>query len=305
MSIIAVLSSLFIVMLVGFVLGKIKLFDDDSRKALSRFVFYVATSALIIESIATIKVSELKQLPQFITINTFFYAVAYIGLYLVLRMIKASYKKGASVLYAGTVANTIYLGLPVIRALYGAEGVLFAVAIFTIPSAVSDVVDFYILSKWRKGKVSLLAVLKDFIANPIVASTFIGIILLALRAQLPDYISSSLNLLGNSATGVALFAMGLFLSTTSWKNFKIGQASVATAIKLILMPTLALLTGRLFGLHGTALSVMVLMAAMPSAIFCMIVATEYGFDEHVTADTILLSSVLFVLSSLFWIHVLR
>jgi predicted permease len=95
--------------------------------------------------------------------------------------------------------------------------------------------------------------------------------------------------------------MGLFLARTPLRGFKVKPAIISTMLKLVVAPFIALLLGRLFGLEGIALAVTVIMAALPSAIFCMVVATEYDFDERATADTILLSSVMFIFTSSIWV----
>lgn len=288
-------------MLAGMGAGKAKIFDENGRKALSRFVFYIATSALIIDAVLSLSRSELSKLPNFIVVNCIIYVVVFFVLYLTLRFLKIPYKTGASILYAGTTANTVYLGLPVIRALYGAEGILFAVALLTIPSIVADILDFYFLNSWRAGKASFSKVLKDFILNPLVLSSLVGFLLLIIGISLPETLRSSLRLLGSGATGLALFAMGLFLSESSWKNFSIKLPLVTTIIKLLVVPFISYIIGYLCGLSGLALSVTVIMAALPSAIFCMVVATEYEFDERGTADTILVSSLFFLLTSGLWV----
>jgi len=306
MSTLRLLMPLLLIILTGFVSGKARLFDDAGRRALAKFVFYIATSALIINSILSIHLSDLHKFPRFVFANTFIVIITFIAIYIALRVMKVRYKTGASVLYAGNVANNIYLGLPLVRALYGAEGLIYAIAFLAIPMTVTDVVDFYILSRWRKGKVSMKLILNDFIKNPIVASTIIGIVLLLLRVNLPAEIKDSLNYLGVSATGLALFAMGVFLSLSSWKHFNLKISLATTAIKLAVAPAVSYVLARfLFNLQGVPLFVSVMMAALPSAIFCMIVASEYDFDERNTADAIMLSTILFLITSIFWAALLK
>jgi predicted permease len=129
----------------------------------------------------------------------------------------------------------------------------------------------------------------------------LGFLLLGIGFRLPQTFKISLDLLGSGASGLALFAMGLFLARTPLRGFKVKPAIISTMLKLVVAPFIALLLGRLFGLEGIALAVTVIMAALPSAIFCMVVATEYDFDERATADTILLSSVMFIFTSSIWV----
>ncbi|HUP26351.1 MAG TPA: AEC family transporter [Candidatus Limnocylindrales bacterium] len=306
MSTFELLLSLFFVMMVGFVCGRVKFLDKAAYKALTRFVFYIATSALIIQAVSSINVSDFNKFPRFILANCVIVIVGYLLVYVALRLSRVGYKTGASILFAGNVANSIYLGLPLIKILYGAEGLLYAIAFLAIPLTAADILGFYILSQWRFGKTSIGSVLRDFFKNPIVISTAVGLLLLMLKVHLPAFIITSLDLLGVTATGLALFATGLFLSIFITKRFNLRSAVMTSFVKLIFIPAVALVIGKyIFALSGTPLFVTVMLAAMPSAIFSLIVATEYNFDERKTADAILLSSVLFLITSTGWTAILR
>lgn len=300
-----VLESLFFVMLVGVVAGRLKLFDDRARKAFSKYVFYIGTSAIVIQSLVELTPAELHTLPKFTIFNCIFYVAVTLALYVALRLLKVKYNSGGSTLYAGIAANMVYIGLPIVRVLYGAEGVAFTVVLLAIPTTLADLTGFYLLDYWRNSKeTSLTKSLQEFSRNPIMISAVIGTLLLVIGVQFPNAIQNGFTLLADTTAGVALFAMGLYLSTSSWRHFKLRLALANSIVKLLLVPAAAFVLARLFGLSGTVLDVTVLIASMPSAVFCIIVATEYGFDEQATADSILLSSALFLATSAFWIKLL-
>lgn len=306
MNTVQLLGSLFFVALIGFISGKLRLFDENARKALIKFVFYIATSALLIQAVLSINIHDAGKYSKFTVASIVLMSAVYIATYMVLRVTKMKYKSGASVLYAGNVSNNIYLGLPFIKVLYGTPGLIYAAVLIAVPLTLSDIVDFYLLSSWKNSKTSIKTILLDFIKNPVVISIFFGAMLLALDVHLPQIVDSGLSALAGSATGLALFAMGLFVSLSSWKHFSFKLASLTTLIKLIVVPTFIYLGANyLFQLSGLPLNVMVMMSAFPSAIFCMVVASEYEFDERATADAIILSSILFIGTSLFWTHLLK
>lgn len=306
MNTISLLFSLSFIMGIGFICGKVKFLDKTAYQAITKFIFYIATSALIIQAVRSIKTDTFSKFPRFIIANCVIVAVSYILIYLVLRLSKTSYRVGASILFTSNTANSIYLGLPLIKVLYGSEGLLYAVVFLAVPLTVADLVIFYLLSRWRLKASSLSSVLKDFAQNPIVLSTGFGLLLLITHVQLPQFISSGLDYLGITATGLALFATGLYLSIFLSKKFSLKTALIASFIKLLVVPSIAYSIARLlFGLSGIPLFVTVMIAAMPSAVFCLIVASQYQFDEKRTADAILLSTVLFLITSVIWTTILR
>lgn len=300
-----ILLSLSFVAFAGFLAGKFGLFENEARKTFSTFVFYIASSAIILASLASLTPADLQKLPRFVAVNSLIYVCLFALLYFVLRWLRIGYKLGGAIFYAGLTANCLFLGLPFVQALYGSEGVLFVFSFIAVPMSVADLSGFYGLSKWRHKGAPLGKVFKEFLLNPIVLATVIGVILLLLGIHLWAPLDKALDLLGSGATGLALFSIGLFLSTISWRHFRAGPAVAISVIKLLVAPLLAWLIGLALGLTDVALAVTVLMAAMPSAIFCMVVATEYDLDERVTADGILLSSILFLGTSLVWIQILQ
>jgi len=300
-----ILVSLFLVALIGFLAGRFGLFDVEARKTFSKFVFYIASSAVILASLTALTPDDLQKLPKFVAVNSLIYVILFALLYVLLRWRRVSYKVGGAIFYTALSANCLFLGLPFVHALYGPEAVLYVFSFIAIPLSVADLAGFYGLSKWRHSGASFMRVLKDFLYNPIVLATLVGVIFLAFGIHLWAPVDKALNLLGSGATGVALFSIGLFLSAISWQHFRVGPAVVISVIKLIIVPLLAWVVGMAFGLTDIALAITVLMAAMPSAIFCMVVATEYDLDERVTADGILLSSILFLATSLIWVHILQ
>jgi hypothetical protein len=306
MSTIQLLISLIVVGAAGFCFGKFKFFDEAARKALIKFVFYVATSALLLEAVLSINIHSVGKFARFTFANVVVACGLYVLTYIILRISRVGYKSGASILYAGNVANNIYIGLPLIRALYGTQGLVYAVVFLAIPLTISDVVDFYVLSHWKNNESGFKSVLKELYKNPIVISIAVGVVLLILGVKLPQSINSGLNLLGETASGLALFAMGLYISKTSWRRFKVRAASITSIIKLLVIPALTYVVMKyVFHLTGIALDISVIMAAFPSAIFCMVVASEFQFDEGATADSIVLSTILFVFTSLLWTHYLK
>lgn len=300
-----ILLSLFLVAVVGFFAGRFGLFDVEARKTFSKFVFYIASSSVILVALAALTPDDLQKLPKFVAVNSAIYMLLFALFYLILRWLKVGYKVGGAIFYTGLTANCLFLGLPFVQALYGSEGVLYVFSFLAIPLSFADLAGFYGLSKWRHKEASLADVLKDFLRNPIVLATLAGAVFLLLGIHLWAPLDKAFNLLGSGATGVALFSIGLFLSTISWRHFRIGAAVLVSVIKLVIVPLLAWLIGMAFGLTDVALAVTVLMAAMPSAIFCMVVASEYHLDERVTADGILLSSILFLATSLVWVYILQ
>ena len=119
----------------------------------------------------------------------------------------------------------------------------------------------------------------------------LGISVSALQVPIPTPIEKWLDLLGAAAAPCALFAIGLFLSDQSVRSGLL-EAGMATVIKLLLQPLLMLLILPFFvDLQSTAGRIALLMAALPSAANCFVLAREYGRFVAGASATILLSTI--------------
>ena len=142
--------------------------------------------------------------------------------------------------------------------------------------------------------------------NPLPMSIALGIVVSAIGLAIPTPVEKWLDLLGSAAAPCALFAIGLFLSDKSVRSGLL-EAGLATLIKLVLQPLLALLVLPLFvDLRSPPAQVALLMAALPSAANAFVLAKQFDIAVEQNSASILLStafSVITVSALLVWLRV--
>lgn len=124
---------------------------------------------------------------------------------------------------------------------------------------------------------------------------FLGMLLglLFYTLNIPQPVLKTLTFLGQATLPLMMFSLGL---TIVWKDVRKYLAPVIcmNIIKLILVPIFALLVARLFGLDVRTQSVIVLNAATPAVIICLVYAAQYNLDREF-ASTAVFSSFFFCL----------
>ncbi|AFZ47424.1 Auxin Efflux Carrier [Cyanobacterium stanieri PCC 7202] len=125
---------------------------------------------------------------------------------------------------------------------------------------------------------------------PLIWAMFFGAMLNISRIQLPFNLGRSMELLGISAIPIALIILGMQLAQTKF-IFTLREFLLAL-IKLIVAPTIALGTGKIIGLEGLDLQVLVLQTAMPTAINTLVMVKEFGGNATIVAQTIITSTVM-------------
>ena len=200
--------------------------------------------------------------------------------------------------------NTGFMGVPLLVALLGAQA--------AGPAIVSIVVDSLLTSSLcialsRLGgadehgaaRAARMA-LRGVVANPLPWAIVLGGLSSAFALALPTPVMSTVGLLADAASPVALFTIGAILARSQMNathRSPLGDYLPVTFIKLVIHPLLVGLVGLAaiavgLPLDRFALTVVVLVAALPSASNVAILAERFGADDGRIARIILLSTVL-------------
>jgi malonate transporter and related proteins len=152
--------------------------------------------------------------------------------------------------------------------------------------------------------------LRSAMSNPLPWSIALGAAAAALGLTLPGPISQVIKMLADAGSPVALFTLGAVLwraNQYSTTPTPARQVAAVALIKLWLHPLLVLMVGwaaRLLGLPVSpfGLTVLVLVAALPSASNVSMLAERYGADNGRVARIIMASTVLafFTFSAWAW-----
>jgi hypothetical protein len=207
--------------------------------ALIHFAYNIAMPALLIVTIA--------QEPGRSLINLRF-LVAFGGgsllcfiLVFGVMSIHASRSLASRTMYgmAASMTNTGFVALPVLEAIYGQRAVLPAAIATVFVAVVMFPVAVILLEAGQRNAdgsgTAAMVTVKHVVLNPMVISTLIGMLLSLLNLRMPGPISAYLGILADALTPCALFAIGLGLSIDGLRT-NIGQASLLSTVKLVIMP---------------------------------------------------------------------
>ena len=204
----------------------------------------------------------------------------------------------------GAFPNTGFMGVPLLVALLGAQA--------AGPAIVSLVVDLLVTSSLcialsrfdsadvHGAEVAAKKALQGVALNPMPWAILLGGLSSAIGLALPAPVMQTVGLLADAASPVALFTIGAVLARSQMNNTQPTPFShyVPVAfIKLVVHPVLVGLIGMgaiALGLplDRFALTVVVLVAALPSASNVALLAERFGADNGRIARIILLSTVL-------------
>jgi len=179
-------------------------------------------------------------------------------------------------------ANTGNMGLPVCLFAYGQEGLALAIVIFAVVAVGQFTIAIFLYS----GSLSLVPVLK----NPVILSIIISSALLVSGITPPLWIAKSTKLVGDITIPIMLITLGVSLQ--KMKVFNTGRAFLLSLIRVGMGFTIGISVSYLFGLKEAARGVFILQFSMPVAVFNYLLAERYGRNAKETAELIIISTLL-------------
>lgn len=291
---------IFIVVGIGYLLGRTHVLGDHAHEVLSRLVFFVCTPALLFASLVTTDLSVIFSTTLVIAGGS---ALVIAALYVVIARLWLHQEIPELVIggMTSSYVNSVNLGLPIAifvlhDATFIAPLLLFQILVFSpIALIMLDLTaDRGARPNSRRSKIRDVVITP--VSNPIVLGGVLGLVISAIGWHPPDAILEPMKMLGDASAPAALLAFGL--SLTGVAVFKKGQAprraiAVATVLKILVMPALVYVMARWgFDEGGHQLFAQVVIAALPTAQNVLVYATRYRRGQIMARDTALITTVL-------------
>ncbi len=273
---------------VGVICAKTKLISEASNKDLSKFVLQVVNPVVIFMSYQKPYKAELaKNL-----LLTFIISIAAMAGLIILSYVFVRRKEGSEFeieRFSSVYSNCGFMGIPLVSALFGDEGVFYLTAFITV----------FNLIVWTHG-VILISGEKDFkqvvkvFYSPTIISIILGLITFFLEIRIPDTAASALGFIKDVNTPMAMVVSGVTMAGTNvpklLKNYKVYYVCL---LKLLVMPLILAVPLALVGVLDSKVGMTILVAASaPPAAMCTLLSIRYGKNsiyasEIFTAGTIL------------------
>ena len=299
---------IFLIMVLGWFLMRIGLFNKEFNKVADKYVFKVALPVLLFKDIATADIRSDFNLTfvLFCMITTTIMFLVIWGLSYIL--IKDKTQVGAFV-QASARGSAAVLGIAFINNIYGNSGmaplmIVSAVPLYNILSVIiltfSANMGEESVDKGANIKKACLNVVK----NPIIIGIFLGLPFSILGINIPQIPLKAVTSIAQTATPVALLVVGAsFEGAKAIKKLKL--TSIATFIKLVLLPLIFFPFAIAFGFRGSELVAILVMLGSPTTVTCYIMAKNMGNDEVLSSSIVVMATLLSSVTLTGWIFVLK
>lgn len=294
-----VLAGFFVVwfiILVGMFVGRRNILGDNARSVLSALTFFVASPALLFETLSKARLNDVFAAPLLVTaVGAVTTAAVYFGV--VRLLLKRSLPEALVSSMSASLANSANLGIPIAvyvlgDASYVAPLLIFQLAFFT------PLFLMLLDATTSAHRTTPLSFALMILRNPMIVGSGLGLLVAGTGWEVPQLILQPIHLIGGAAIPAMLLSFGMSLNGSRPLQASAERRTdtlLASGFKLIVHPLLAFLFARFaLGLQDQALFAVVVTSALPTAQNVFVVANRYRTGLTVAKDTVLITTVVAV-----------
>ncbi len=325
-SVVYKLLAIFVVVALGWAVARLNVLgargeggSADAARLLSNAAFYIFIPALLFRTSVRLDLSHLP----WATLQAFFGPMLALMLlvYAWQRHSNRKHRLGAAAPCVRAISsgygNLVQVGLPLAAALFGEAGLavhitlvgMHSVLLLTVLTALVEL--DLARERRRQGTAdahighTIALTLRNALIHPVVLPVLAGLLLNAAGFAPPAIADEVLQLLGQAAVPLCLVLIGMSLAVYGVRGVA-WRAGAATGFKLLLAPAVVLAVGHWgLGLAGTALSVVVMAAALPVGSNALIFAQRYDTLQGEATAAIVFSTLGFVVTAPLWLAILH
>lgn len=299
---------IFLVILLGYILRQKNFLTQEFVNISNKYVFSVALPVMLFLDVSAIDVRN-DMNPKFfifcMTVTVFMFLASWGLSYL---FIKDKTIVGAFA-QASVRGSAAILGMAFVMNICGEAGMtpLMIVAAVPLFNMLSVIILVFCANNepdtkrdYGKIKNSIINIAK----NPIIIGILLGLISSLLNIKLPAFANKAATMIGNTATPIALLAIGGGFDTKQAIT-KLKPSLIATFIKLIFLPMIFLPLAYAFGFRDSEMVAVLIMLASPTTVSCYVMAKNMHNDDVLTADVIVLTTLISSVTLTLWIFILR
>ena len=306
-ALLGIIAPVFLLILLGYGLGHTRLFGERDAKVLINFVWYVAIPALLFRALAP---QDLPDPAELIVVAAYYLSLYTVyGLALVAaRLFGQTPEERPVTAFVVCFGNGAFLGIPLMEAAYGEEGVRVLLIILSFHTLTLLPVSTLLVQRAQGaaegaagGTGGVLKKTFDQVRqNPIIVSLFVGLGWAAADLPFPYWLDRITALPAGAAAPAGLFAAGLSMTGVRVAG-DLKQSLTMVTLKLIALPSLVYTVSHfVFALPSLWVGTATLAAALPSGMVAYSFATQYNIAPRRAASAVLLSTgtAIFTLSAL-------
>lgn len=277
---------------IGVLCAKTGIISEKSNKDLSRFVLQVVNPAVIFISYQTDNRPELVRgllLTFLLSLAAFIIMIS--ASYILIR--KKAGRDAEVERFSAVYSNCGFMGIPLIDALFGSEGVFYLTAFITLFNIIAWTHGIILISGERSFRQAVRV-----LYSPTMIAIYLGLLTFFLGIRLPSPILSAIGYIHDLNTPLAMIVSGVTMAGTNVPVLlKKKRVYYVCFLRLMVMPLLLAFPLAFLGGIDEKIRITVLVAASaPPAAMCTLQCIRYGKNSLYASEIFTFGTILSTLT---------
>lgn len=292
-----------LIVVLGFVLTKLRYIDRDLSTRLTRLLLDVTLPCMVIASVGDVDFATVSsQLLPICALTVVMYVAMLVVSAFAAFVMRVPRDKFVTYVFMGSCTNVGFMGIPVVAAVLGEGTVIVSSVLVALYNVFNFGLNFAGLAfdqRYREiaaGKVPderRFSIPWRSIVSPAMVSSIIAVALLFAQVRLPGVIEQSLDMLGGMTAPLSMLVVGYFLST-------IKPTELVEEWRLVPFMAIRQLLGSIGLLFALAplpfdpvlVGIVVLQFVMPTGSMVPVFVGQFGGDVKLASKGTVVSTVL-------------
>ena len=291
-----VMITLFAIVVVGFVAGKLDYMGGTFDKRLSKVVIGITCPALILSSVMTGELPDRQYILPLLLISVITYVVLTGIAYLLPRYLTRRQEDQGVIGFALIFGNVGFMGYPVVASIFGHEAVFYAAVLNVVNTFAVFTIGTMLIT--GKSEVEGHKFQKKVLYSTPMLAAYVTMLIVALRIDnIPAFISLPLTMIGNITVPAALLIVGSSMSQLSPRAMLgNGTVYVTTLFRLAILPIAIHFLCRALGFSEFVVNINTIVIAMPVATYGTILCLRHGKDTTFITEVTFITTLISMLT---------
>ena len=288
--------TLFAIVVVGYVAGKLGYLGGEFDRQLSRLVINITCPALILSSAMTGTLPDRRFILPLLLISIITYAILTGAAFFLPRYLTKKKVDEGTIGFALMFGNVGFMGYPVVASIFGHEAVFYAAVLNVVNTFAVFTIGTILIT--GKSDVEGKHFQKKVLYSTPMFAAYLTMAIVALEIDnIPEVISQPLTMLGNITVPAALLIIGSSMSSLPLRSL-LGNSSIyaTTLMRLVVVPLTMYYLCRALGFSETVVNINTVVIAMPVATYGTILCLRHEKDASLMTEVTFITTLCSMLS---------
>lgn len=293
---VVVMMTLFALVVVGYIAGKLGYLGGDFDRQLSRLVINITCPALILSSSMTGTLPDRHLILPLLLISAITYIILAGVAFLLPRYLTKNKDDEGPVGFALMFGNVGFMGYPVVASIFGHEAVFYAAVLNVVNTFAVFTIGTILIT--GKSEMEGERFQKKVLYSTPMLAAYLTMAIVALEIDnIPEVVCQPLTMLGNITVPAALLIIGSSMSNLPLRSL-LGNPIVytTTLFRLAILPIGIHLLMNATGFSPIVVNINTLVIAMPVATYGTILCLKYEKDTTMMTEVTFITTLLSMIS---------